>query len=112
MGFPDGASGKEPSCQCTRRSLGCEDPPEKGMQPMPVFIPEESHSQRSLADYSPWGCKVRHDERIKNLRDLSIAPYLQVVDLHKHVCPNRGVKDESNTFLGSQMVRRATACIC
>ena len=82
------------------------------MQPMPVFIPEESHSQRSLADYSPWGCKVRHDERIKNLRDLSIAPYLQVVDLHKHVCPNRGVKDESNTFLGSQMVRRATACIC
>ena len=23
----------------------------------PVFLPEESHRQRSLAGYSPWGCK-------------------------------------------------------
>ena len=26
-------------------------------QPIPVFLPEESHGQRSLMDYSPWGCK-------------------------------------------------------
>ena len=26
-------------------------------QPTPVFLPGESHGQRSLADYSPWGCK-------------------------------------------------------
>ena len=26
-------------------------------QPTPVFLPEESHGQRSLAGYSPWGCK-------------------------------------------------------
>ena len=25
--------------------------------PMPVFLSGESHGQRSLADYSPWGCK-------------------------------------------------------
>ena len=25
-------------------------------QPTPVFLPGESHRQRRLADYSPWGC--------------------------------------------------------
>ena len=26
-------------------------------QPSPVFLPGEAHEQRSLAGYSPWGCK-------------------------------------------------------
>ena len=26
-------------------------------QPTPVFLPEESHGQRSLTGYDPWGCK-------------------------------------------------------
>ena len=26
-------------------------------QPSPVFLPGESHGQRSLAGYNPWGCK-------------------------------------------------------
>ena len=26
-------------------------------QPTPVFLPGESHGQRSLAGYNPWGCK-------------------------------------------------------
>ena len=26
-------------------------------QPTPVFLPTESHGQRSLVGYSPWGCK-------------------------------------------------------
>ena len=31
-------------------------------QPTPVFLPGESHGQRSLEGYSPWGRKkVRHD---------------------------------------------------
>ena len=30
---------------------------EEGMQPTPVFLPGESHGQKSLADYSPWGRK-------------------------------------------------------
>ena len=25
--------------------------------PIPVFLPGESHEQRSLVDYSPWDCK-------------------------------------------------------
>ena len=39
------------------RSLGQEDPLEKEMEPAPLFFPGESHGQRSLAGYSPWGCK-------------------------------------------------------
>jgi len=29
----------------------------RAWQPTPVFLPGESHRQRSLASYSPWGCK-------------------------------------------------------
>ena len=32
----------------------------RAWQPSPVFLPGESHGQRSLARYSPWGRKVRH----------------------------------------------------
>ena len=39
------------------RSLGWEDPLEEGMTPTPVFLPGESHGQRSVAGYSPWGHK-------------------------------------------------------
>ena len=37
--------------------LGWEDPLEKEWQPTPVFLPGKSHGDRSLAGYSPWGCK-------------------------------------------------------
>ena len=39
------------------QSLGWEDPQEDGWQPTPVFLPEESHGQRSLAGYSSYSCK-------------------------------------------------------
>ena len=32
-------------------------PWKKAWQPTPVFLLQESHGQRSLAGYSPWGCK-------------------------------------------------------
>ena len=38
-------------------SLGREDPLEEKWQPTPVFLPGESHGQRSLVGYSPWGHK-------------------------------------------------------
>ena len=59
VGFPDGSAVRNlPAMQETQvRSLGWEDPPEEEMQPTPVFLPGESHGQRSLATYSPWGCK-------------------------------------------------------
>ena len=40
------------------RSLGWEDPLEKGMATYtPVFLPGELHRQRSLVSYSSWGHK-------------------------------------------------------
>ena len=63
MGFPGGASGKESACQCRRRKR-CElDPWDRKIpwsrkwQHTPVFLHGESHGQRSLADYNPWGHK-------------------------------------------------------
>ena len=37
--------------------LGQEDPLEEEWQPTPVFLPGESHGQRSLVGYSPKGHK-------------------------------------------------------
>ena len=36
---------------------GLGDPLEKEMATHSIFLPEESHGQRSLAGYSPWGHK-------------------------------------------------------
>ena len=33
----------------------------RAWQPTLVFLPGESHGQRSLMGYSPWGHRVRHD---------------------------------------------------
>ena len=38
---------------------GWEDPLGEGRQPTPVFLPGESHGQRSLAGYSPWSHKEK-----------------------------------------------------
>ena len=55
LGFPGGASGKEPACQC-RRHKRCKFntwvrkiPRKKAWQPTPVFLPEESHGEGSLS---------------------------------------------------------------
>ena len=50
-GLPQWLSGKDPpAMQETQvRSLGQEDPPEEEMATHPVFLPGESHGQRSLA---------------------------------------------------------------
>ena len=58
LGFPDGTSSKESACNA-------EDPasiPESGRSPRewqstPVLFPRESHGQKSLVGYSPWGHK-------------------------------------------------------
>ena len=51
------------------RSLGPEDPLEKGMViPTPVLLPGEFHEQRSLAGYSPWGCTESESHMTEQLR--------------------------------------------
>ena len=67
-GFPDGTSGKESTSQCRRlkrhelnpwlgKSPIGKIPWRRAWQPTPAFLPRESHGQRSLAGYSPWGRK-------------------------------------------------------
>ena len=54
-----------PALQKTRvQSLDGDDPLEKKWVPTPVFLPGEFHGQRSLAGYSPWGCRVGTESRL------------------------------------------------
>ena len=63
QGLPRWCSGKESTCQCRRCKRHRFDPwvgkiPWRREQlPTPVFWPGEFQGQRSLAGYSPWGCK-------------------------------------------------------
>ena len=41
------------------QSLGWKHPWRRKWQPTPIFLPGESHGQRSLSGYRPWGCKSR-----------------------------------------------------
>ena len=61
--FPRWHSGEESACQCRRRRR-CKFSPWIGKipwsrkwQPTPIFLLWESHGQRNLAVYSPWGRK-------------------------------------------------------
>ena len=68
--FPRWLSGKESTCNAgdlgstpgSRRSLAEGRSPGEGiLDPTLEFLPRKSYEQRSLTDYSPWGCKrVRH----------------------------------------------------
>ena len=61
--MPGGASGKEPACQYRSHKRRGFDPwvgkiPwRRTRQPTPVFLPGESHGQRSRAGNSPLGHK-------------------------------------------------------
>ena len=58
--FPGGSVYKESTCRCRRCKRPKFDPWVRKIpwrrkwQPTPVFLPGESHGQRSLAGYSPW----------------------------------------------------------
>ena len=45
----------------------------------PVFLPGKSHGQRSLASYSPWGCKeLDTAERLYNTNNSIIIHYVHL----------------------------------
>ena len=63
LGFPGGSDGKE-----SAHNAGDRFNPwvgkilwRRAWQPTSVFLPGESHGQRTLVGYSPWGRTVRHD---------------------------------------------------
>ena len=75
LGFPDGTSGKEPTCQC--RDVRDVDlipgsgrsPRRRAKQPTSVFLPGESHGQTKPGRLQPIRSqKVRHD--LSNLKPM------------------------------------------
>ena len=63
VGSAGGARGKEPSCQCRRHKRHGfhpwvrKIPWRRAWQPIPIFLPEESHGQSNLVEYCPCGRK-------------------------------------------------------
>ena len=60
-GLPLWHSSKESTCQCWRRGFipwVRKIPWRRESQPTPIFLPWQSHGQRSLVDYSSWGTKT------------------------------------------------------
>ena len=63
LGLPRWLSGKKSTGQRrSHRRLGFDPwvrsiPWSRTWQPTPVFLPGKRQGQRSLADYSPWGCR-------------------------------------------------------
>jgi len=57
--LPRWHSGKESACKAGYSGLipGLGRSPDEQWQPIPVFLPEKFHGQRSLVGYRPWGCK-------------------------------------------------------
>ena len=67
LGFPGSASGKELVFQCRRHKRHGFDPWLRKIpwrtawQPSSVFLPGESHGQRSLVVYGPQDCRDGHN---------------------------------------------------
>ena len=100
LGCPAGAGGKESTCQYMRHRrhrfypwVG-KIPWKKTWQPTPVFLPGESHGQRSLVGYSAKGAKSRIQ-----LKWLSPPTY---IFMHTHTYTNgilpSNIKEWNNPY--------------
>ena len=96
MGFPGGSNSKELACQCRTHKrcrlilLVRKIPWRRAWQPTPVFLPEESHGQKNLAGYSPWGPK---ETRLRDCIYMclyththTICVYARLSKLHMYIC--------------------------
>ena len=81
MGFPGGSDSKESACKCGRLGFNPwvrKIPWRRAWQPTPVFLPGESHGQRSLVGYSPW------DRKESNTTEQITLPLLTLVSHIEH----------------------------
>ena len=107
MGFSGGANGKESACQwrgCKTRRFDHwvgKTAWRRAWQPTPVFLPGESHGQRSLAGYSPGAAKSQI--RLKGL-DTHMACVLHMqstvcgLAFHLQLLPALTFKAENSCF--------------
>ena len=82
--FPGGTDGKESACNAGDLGVIPEFNPwigktpwRRAWQPTPVFLPRESHGQRSPAGYSPWGRKESDMTERSTHLSLTIATFHQ-----------------------------------
>ena len=125
LGFPGGASGKEHMCQC-RRHKRYEFSPwggkiswRKAWQSTRVFLPGESHRQRGLAGYSPWGYEESDttEQLALSLEVLSAGGMLSTLLLLSGPCFCSRILSGSWVFFGlcifcPEFVPIAHACHC
>ena len=60
LGFPGVSDAKESACNAGEPGSvpgSGRSPGEREWPPIPLFLPGESHGQRSLEGCSPWGCE-------------------------------------------------------
>ena len=104
------ASGKKPACQC-RRHKNCGFDPwigkipwRRAQQPTPVFLPGESHGQRSLEGYSLRVAKSRTQLKCLSMHACNRPPDIFIEKLcfhytYKHAYKGRYNKVDRKTIL-------------
>ena len=55
----------------------------QSLQPTPVFLPGESHEQRSLGGYSSWGCK--ESDMTEQLSTAQHSAYIYIYKIHVYI---------------------------
>ena len=60
-------------------------------QPTPVFLPGESHGQRSLAGYSLWVCKESDTTEQLSTAHYLLVYFKQYIPLYGFFCPILGI---------------------
>ena len=97
--FPSGIRGKESAHQCRKRKRHEFDPWVKKIpwrrkqQPTPIFLPEESHGQRSLVGYSLWG----HKE--SDVTEVTQHACIHLLPPHKEKWRNPSIKRHLHTII-------------
>ena len=123
MGFPGGVSGNDSTSQCKRLKRPWFNPwvgkitfflRRRTWQSIPVFLPGESHEQRSLVGYNPQGCKesylaLMHAQ--KHLHEYACALSLK---LPQFCCSGRhcfGKNPQCSLYL-LQVINHFFSCFC
>ena len=103
-GLPWCSDSKESACSAGDPvpSLYGKVPWRRAWQPTPVFVPGESHGQRSLVGYSPWGCK-----------ESDTTEQLTHTHTHTHTTQPAGWCPETAKSLPNKLCVLPTAdCLC
>ena len=101
MGFPGGSDSKESACN-VRVLISVPGfgkiPWRREWLPTPVFLPGEFHERRSLAGYSPWGCKeldmtdgIDHYLYARFIAPLTILDYFVLIIAHYGFLFNKAI---------------------